>query len=108
MPSVWNETGVFLKQIHITTTTIIYVINVCFDKFIVNYRKTTRFYFLSHNFFLVLTLSLQDVADVDQVADELEGYFTQMRTPIGKINKIRLVMRALALRIPPHLVNYVS
>ena len=57
---------------------------------------------------MVLTCSLQDVADVDQVADELEGYFTQMRTPIGKINKIRLVMRALALRIPPHLVNYVS
>ncbi|XP_071797916.1 aqualysin-1-like [Asterias amurensis] len=52
-------------------------------------------------------VQLKDVADVDQVADELEGYFTQMRTPIGKINKIRLVMRALTLRIPPHLVNYV-
>ena len=52
--------------------------------------------------------TFQDASLVDQVADEIQNQFIKMRFPTPTMTKIRLVMPAITIRIPPNLVNDVS
>ena len=57
---------------------------------------------------LKLSVCFQDASLLDQVESEILSKFNTMRTPAPKMTKIRELLPLLTLRIPPHLVNYVS